>query len=426
MKKFLSLALCLMLALSGMSALAQDAKPFEGTELRVLLANHMWTTAITPHLSEFEEMTGIKLNVEEYSEDQLSQKLAIELAAQSKDLDVFMTRPLQEVKQMIANGWLLDVTALMEEPEMDKEDFFQATRDLYTNDGMYYGVPLVTEREILYYRTDLLEEAGIEVPTTLEELRDAAEALTDVDAGIFGIVSRGLTAAAVTQFSGYLYSMGGDWMDEDGNAALNTPEAISAFKFYGDLLRDFGPPGVTSMHWQQCAALYAAGKVAMYTEADAIFNNAVNSEESVVADKTGYALFPGDSFYNVPSWGISVGAFTQKADAAMAFIEWAAGKEMTAAIQGAGVPGARISVYKIPEANTSFPQQLVEVIAAAGSKDAKGYDRPLITSVSKARDYIGQAIVAAIEGGDLEAAVQKANDGFQSVIEEDRAAEKLN
>ncbi len=108
MKKFLSLALCLMLVFSGMSVLAQDAKPFEGTELRVLLANHMWTTAITPHLSEFEEMTGIKLNVEEYSEDQLSQKLAIELAAQSKDLDVFMTRPLQEVKQMIANVLLIN------------------------------------------------------------------------------------------------------------------------------------------------------------------------------------------------------------------------------------------------------------------------------------------------------------------------------
>jgi multiple sugar transport system substrate-binding protein len=190
------------------------------------------------------------------------------------------------------------------------------------------------------------------------------------------------------------------------------------------MLREFGPPGVTAMHWQQCAALYASGKAAMYTEADAIFNNAVNAAESVVADKTGYALFPGDSFYNIPSWGLSMGAFTEKADAAMAFIKWAAGKDMTATLQAAGVPGARVSVYGIPEANVAFPPQLVEVIAAAGTKNTKGYDRPLITSVSKARDYIGQAIVAAIEGGDVEAAAEEANRGFQSVIEEDRAAEQ--
>ena len=422
MKRLFALVLSLALLLS--LAPVQAEKPFEGTELRVLLANHMRSNALEPHLKEFTDLTGIKLNVEMYAEDQLSQKLAIELAGQSKDLDVFMTRPLQEAKQMIANGWLYDVTPLLNDPEMDKADFFEATLALYNNGEQYYGIPLVTEREILYYRTDLFEEAGIAVPTTLDELWAAAEALTDVDAGIYGIVSRGLTAAAVTQFSGYLYSMGGDWMDAEGNAAINSPEAVKALKFYGDMLREFGPPGVTAMHWQQCAALYASGKAAMYTEADAIFNNAVNAAESVVADKTGYALFPGDSFYNIPSWGLSMGAFTEKADAATAFIKWAAGKDMTATLQAAGVPGARVSVYGIPEANVAFPPQLVEVIAAAGTKNTKGYDRPLITSVSKARDYIGQAIVAAIEGGDVEAAAEEANRGFQSVIEEDRAAEQ--
>ena len=422
MKRLFALVLSLALLLS--LAPVQAEKPFEGTELRVLLANHMWSNALEPHLKEFTDLTGIKLNVEMYAEDQLSQKLAIELAGQSKDLDVFMTRPLQEAKQMIANGWLYDVTPLLNDPEMDKADFFEATLALYNNGEQYYGIPLVTEREILYYRTDLFEEAGIAVPTTLDELWAAAEALTDVDAGIYGIVSRGLTAAAVTQFSGYLYSMGGDWMDAEGNAAINSPEAVKALKFYGDMLREFGPPGVTAMHWQQCAALYASGKAAMYTEADAIFNNAVNAAESVVADKTGYALFPGDSFYNIPSWGLSMGAFTENADAATAFIKWAAGKDMTATLQAAGVPGARVSVYGIPEANVAFPPQLVEVIAAAGTKNTKGYDRPLITSVSKARDYIGQAIVAAIEGGDVEAAAEEANRGFQSVIEEDRAAEQ--
>ncbi|MGI6214578.1 MAG: ABC transporter substrate-binding protein [Christensenellales bacterium] len=421
MKKTLAVLLMLSIMLTMSAAFASE-KPYEGTELRVLLANHMWADALIPHLNEFEEMTGIKINYEQYSEDQLSQKLSIELAAKGEDVDVMMTRPLQEVKQMIENGWLYDVSDLVAEPEMDGEDFFSAALNMYEKEGKYFGIPLVTEREILYYRKDLFEDAGIEVPTTLEELWDAAEALTDVDAGVYGIVSRGLTAAAVTQFSSYLYSMGGDFLDENGNANLDTPEAIKAFKFYGDMLREFGPPGVASMHWQQCAALYASGKAAMYTEADAIFNNAVNAKESVVADKTGYALFPGNSFYNIPSWGLAMGAFTAKAEAAKEFIRWAAGKDMTAKLQAAGIPGARKSVYALPEANVAFPEDLVKVISDAETKDTKGYDRPVITSVSKARDYIGQAIVVAIEGGDVEAAAKEANAGFQSVIEEDREA----
>ena len=160
MKRLFALVLSLALLLS--LAPVQAEKPFEGTELRVLLANHMWSNALEPHLKEFTDLTGIKLNVEMYAEDQLSQKLAIELAGQSKDLDVFMTRPLQEAKQMIANGWLYDVTPLLNDPEMDKADFFEATLALYNNGEQYYGIPLVTEREILYYRTDLLKKYGLQ------------------------------------------------------------------------------------------------------------------------------------------------------------------------------------------------------------------------------------------------------------------------
>ena len=84
MKRLFALVLSLALLLS--LAPVQAEKPYAGTELRVLLANHMWSNALEPHLKEFEELTGIKLNVEMYAEDQLSQKLAIELAGQSKDL----------------------------------------------------------------------------------------------------------------------------------------------------------------------------------------------------------------------------------------------------------------------------------------------------------------------------------------------------
>ena len=225
MKKFLSLMLTLVMAasLAGCGAKEEapaasapaasapaasapaEAKPYEGTKLRVILAGHDWTNAIQSRLSEFEDLTGIELEFESYPEDQLSTKLNVELASGGQYIEVFMCRPLQEVQQFIQNGYLADVSDLMADPEFQGDDFITAAADSYkqsgADDGIYYGVPLVTERQVLYYRKDLLEAKGIAVPTSLDELKAAAAALHDPANGVVGFVGRGLANAAVTQVS---------------------------------------------------------------------------------------------------------------------------------------------------------------------------------------------------------------------------------
>ena len=245
----------------------------------------------------------------------------------------------------------------------------------------------------------------------------AAEKLNDPDNEVYGIVSRGLTAAAVTQFSGYLYGCGGNWVDKDGNAALNTPEAVKAFTFYGDMLRKYGPPGVLNMHWQQAAALYSQGNAAMYTDADSLYNSACGPD-STVSDVTGYAVMPTGAVYNICSWGMSIAANTKNPEASMEFVKWATSKEVSTLTQSAGNSGARTSVWDDPEANKNFPPELVKVILASGDIGVET-DRPQVISVGRARDAIGEVIVTAINGGDVQAAADKANATFQSIIDED-------
>ena len=50
-----------------------------------------------------------------------------------------------------------------------------------TVDGATYGIPYYSHAQVMWYRTDLLEQAGLEVPTTWDELYDAAVALTNPD-----------------------------------------------------------------------------------------------------------------------------------------------------------------------------------------------------------------------------------------------------
>ena len=73
--------------------------------IRLVAANHPWTEAIMPLLPDFEKETGIKVKVDSYFEDQLSQKTSVEFAANAKSIDVVLFRPLQDGKQFEKNGY---------------------------------------------------------------------------------------------------------------------------------------------------------------------------------------------------------------------------------------------------------------------------------------------------------------------------------
>lgn len=444
MKKFLSLMLCLIMTMSLVGCGAKEEppaatgstpaststpagdQPYAGTTIRVILAGHDWTNAIQDRLGEFTEQTGIEIEFESYPEDQLSTKLNVELASGGQYIDVFMCRPLQEVQQFIQNGYLADVSDLMADADFQGDDFITAAADSYkqsgADDGVYYGVPLVTERQVLYYRKDLLEAKNIAVPTNLEELKAAAAALHDPANGVVGFVGRGLANAAVTQFSAYLYAYGGDFFDFATNTAtINTPEAVEAFTYYGDLLRESGPDGALNMHWQQAAAIYSTGGAAFCTDADAIWQSFCGPETDV-ADVAGFAVSPNNSTWSVCSWGLGVSEGSDNKEAAKEFIKWAASVDMTKYIQSKGISTARNSAWSDPECTANYPEELLAAIQKGNEIATKSYDRPLTTSVSQARDVIGSVITTAIEGGDVQAAADKANVEFQAILDADQAA----
>lgn len=397
--------------------------PYAGTELRLVGANHPWQVAITPLLADFEAATGIKVNFESLGEDQLNQRLTTEFTAGGSDIDVFMQRPLQEARVMQMNGWYEDLANCVSDPDYDFSDFAEGAVGTTTVNGVLTGIPIVTEQEVLYYRKDLLEAAGLAVPTTLDELKAAAEALTDRDNEMYGFVARGQRSPLVTQFSSFLYSSGGDWFDENRQATINAPEALAAIDLYGTLLREYGPPGVLNMSWPQAVAIFAQGNAALYTDASSIYANVLDPELSAVADKTGVAVFPagpaGSIMYNVTSWGLSMHSGSRNKEAACEFIKWATSKEIVSKTQGEGaVPGARDSVWASPAGSAAFPADWVEAVAA--SSNGRGYDRPLVTAVTQARDIIGSAVNVAIEGGDYVAAANDANAQFQTLLDSEQ------
>lgn len=396
----------------------------ESTTLNVTLANHVWTDIITEKIPEFEEETGLDVVVTQLSEDQLVDNYKVKLNAGSTDVDVMMYRPLQVGKLFGQSGYFADITDRVNNAgDWDWSDFQAGPVGLTTYEDQVVGVPMITESEMLYYRTDLLEDAGLEVPTTMEELEEAARTIHEENPGTAGIVMRSQASAAVTQFSGFLYSFGGDWVDDQGNSAIASDAAKEAYAYYGGLLHDYGPDQIsTDMSWPEAAAIFAQGDAGFWIDASSLYENVYDPDKSQVGDQVGFAPFPagpaGSKPYNVAAWALGINSASENQDNAWKFIQWATSPEMTLDIQTEGVPSARTSVWENPEGTASFPEDLAAAIAANG-ENGVGADRPLVVGVAEAREIVGAPIVAAITGEDAGQAADQANEQFQTFLESD-------
>ena len=420
-----SLAVVAALGLAACGGGGDEGGSSGSKTVRVTLANHVWTDNIKKALPDFEKQTGLKVEITQLGEDQLSDQYNVKLNAGSSDIDVMMYRPLQEGKLFAKNGYLAELDDKVKaDKEWDWSDFQKGPVDSTTYEGKVVGVPLITEQEVLYYRKDLLKKAGIaEPPKTLDELKADAQKVAAANPGVAGFVARTGKSAAVTQFSSFLYSFGGDFIDDSGKATINTPEAKKAYAFYGGLIKDFGPKNVsTDMSWPEAMAIFTQGKAAFYTEADSLYKNATDPAKSKVSGTVGFAPFPagpaGSKPYNVPSWALGINDASKNKDNAWKFIQWATSKDQVLANQKSGVPGARKSVWSDPEGTSTYPKDLAAAIAVS-TENGVGHDRPLVVKVPEAREIVGQPIVDAITGKDSGASADTAQEAFQKLLDDE-------
>jgi multiple sugar transport system substrate-binding protein len=401
-----------------------NAKPFAGKRITAYMGNTGTTDIIKAQLPEFEAKTGMKVEIQSFANEQLSQKLTVQMTAGSADPDVAMIRPAQEVKLFQKNGWMKPLDEYVKKnPSFEFDDLTKAALDSTTVDGKVMAIPMVTEQQILYYRKDLLQKAGLPVPKTLDELEADAKKLNDPNNGVYGFVARGQKAALVTQLSSFLYSEGADFQKGD-KATVNTPEAIKGITRYVNLLKNYGPPGVLNMDWPQALGVFSQGKAAFFTDTSSILPSVIDKDKSTVVDQIGFTTFPagavGSKPYNNTAWGMIMNASTPNKDAAWTFIEWATGKDIMLKAQQKGVPGARNSIWSDPNGSAGFPKEFISVIQES-IKIAVGHDRPTIINVNQARDIIGDIVVKGMMNEDIKASADKANQDFQTLIDKEKS-----
>ncbi|WP_405929795.1 extracellular solute-binding protein [Streptomyces griseus] len=265
--------------------------PSAGAPLRIMAINHVWSQAVKRRTAEFEERIGRRVSMTLLTADQLASSYNVKLNASGTDVDVMMVRALQEQLLFGHNGWLADLSdRVADDARFAWDDFQDAPREASVTAGKVLSVPVVTERPALYYRKDLVEDLG-GPPRTLEALMEGARELTRRKDGFYGYVGRGQRSGAVSQWSSFLYSYGGDFV-VDGTSGIGSAEAVAAYEYYGRLLAGSGPPGATNMSLEQAMPIFAQGKAAFFVDADAIYSSFLDPKVSRVRETVGFAPFP--------------------------------------------------------------------------------------------------------------------------------------
>lgn len=147
--------------------------------------------------------------------------------------------------------------------ELDGEhDFVDSTIEAYSYDDGVWAVPLYNMTLNLWYRKSVLEEAGIDVPTSWEEWRSAAQALTTDGRYGMGLPANRQLYTDQTVYSVMVNGGASEIYNEDGSLRFDNPETVAAYDFYNSMM-EFSPPDATSWTWGEAEACFASSSCGM-------------------------------------------------------------------------------------------------------------------------------------------------------------------
>ncbi len=210
--------------------------------------------------ADFSAKTGIQVEVVAVAEDQFDQLITSSAAADNLP-DVIAALPLSQVRSLSSNDLLSTEIAGDVVDELGADTFAARSLELTKDGDNQLAVPSDGWAQLLVYRKDLFQAAGLEPPTTYETIERAAQTLNKD--GVAGITLATTPGDSFTQQSfEYLAQANGcELVGDDEKVTLDSPQCVRAFDLYGKLARDSSVRGNQDV--DSTRATYFAGKAAM-------------------------------------------------------------------------------------------------------------------------------------------------------------------
>lgn len=211
-------------------------------------------------LADFTKKTGVKTKLVAVPEDQLA-TLMTNAAAAGKLPDVVLATPVGD-SHTYAREELFDSAAAQEVVDkLGQDTFSQKALELVSQDGKATGVPSDGWGQLLIYRKDMFDEAGIDPPESLDDIRAAAEQLDT--GGVAGITLATAPGDGFTSetFEHVGLATGCELVTKAGDVTFDSPECVEALEWYGDIASNYSVEG--NQNVDTTRATYFAGRAAM-------------------------------------------------------------------------------------------------------------------------------------------------------------------
>jgi multiple sugar transport system substrate-binding protein len=384
---------------------------------------------VQPLLDEYASANNVTIQTDTAAYDPYYAKLNVNLSTQTDAYDV-VSLDDPWMPQFAGGEFLMNLDELLDKKGQKVDpDFIGALialGDFPTGSG-HRGIPWVGNVQVFCYRTDILDELGLKVPATWDDVLANAQAISDAkkDAGLYGYGCRGLTGnSANTSFLPVLRGYGGDvfktvdFSDNDYTPQLTTDAAKAAITTHLALAK-LTPPGVENTDHatngrNMYSGLTAASGDIWPDQLLEIFDPSI----SKVADKVAIGAEPAQS--GVPNkdmtgnWLLGIPNGSKNADAALDFILWfTAPEQQKKLLLEHQIPATRTSVMQDEEAVAKF--SFLPGLLAAGQNAVPRPRTDLYPQIDESilGVYIAQAIAGQISGED---ALKKANDDITALM----------
>lgn len=306
-----------------------------GDDTEAVSIRYFTFSAAPDHLETLEEMIAafnevypdITVDVETAPFDDYFTLLQTQLAAGDAP-DAFEVN-YENFVSLASRGALADLGELIaDDPDFDAGAYYPRAYDAFARDGVQYGLPASYSTVLLFYNKELFDAAGLAYPTdawTWEDEREAAEALTDPDAGVWGHFA----GVQFWEFYKTAAQNGCVFLDGD-EVTVDEPECVEALEYMLSYPADGLQPTEAEMGGVSDGDMFVQGELAMITTGIWMFGAFAEApfEWDVVVE-------PGNSekAHHFFSNGASVAAESEHQEAAYRWVSFLTGSPETARIR---------------------------------------------------------------------------------------------
>jgi len=318
------------------------------------------------------------------------------------------------VPKFAAAGWLKDLTGLISQEELSQ--FLPGDINGSRYQDKLYRLPWRTDAAVLYYRTDLLDRAGLKPPETFADLTQASKTLQDKKAAQWGYVWQGRQYEGISaMFVEVLQGNGGFWVDpQTKQVGLDQLKAIAALKLLQSTIQqNVSPGGVVNYMEDDARRLFQSGNTAFMRNWPYAWK-LLNADDSPVKGKVGIQTMihaPGLSSAScLGGWGWGIASTSQHPQEAWKAVQFFTSLEtQKKLILGTGYLPSRRALYDDRDLLAKY--DFFPLVLKALETPAL---RPPIAQYAQASDILQRYLSAALSGR------INAEDAMQSAAKETR------